>query len=69
MKDIKIRRLVFEMERIALQHRISNSEVDFREDFDGRGIIVDMTRRIAVTAARSRSASRSSAPSATTSRP
>tara|TARA_R110002167_G_scaffold143958_2_gene333722 strand:- start:58374 stop:58868 length:495 start_codon:yes stop_codon:yes gene_type:complete len=48
MKEIKVRRFVFEMERIALQHRICNSSVEFLEDFDKRGIIVDMTRRLAV---------------------
>tara|TARA_R110000796_G_scaffold84556_2_gene184225 strand:- start:13 stop:507 length:495 start_codon:yes stop_codon:yes gene_type:complete len=48
MKDIKVRRFVFEMERIALQHRVANSSVEFLEDFDKTGILVDMTRRLAV---------------------
>tara|TARA_R110002153_G_scaffold260168_1_gene420096 strand:- start:150 stop:653 length:504 start_codon:yes stop_codon:yes gene_type:complete len=48
MKDIKMRRFAFEMERIAIQHRLSNMEIEFRPD-DHRGeLIIELTRRLAV---------------------
>mgnify|MGYP003632232799 CR=1 FL=1 len=48
MKDIKMRRFAFEMERIAIQHRLSNMEAEFLSDDQRQELIISLTRRLAV---------------------
>jgi hypothetical protein len=48
MKDINFRRLRFEMERIGLQHRVSNMELEFMEDVQRRELVITLGRRVAV---------------------
>lgn len=48
MKDIKMRRFAFEMERIAIQHRLPNMEIEFLSDDNRDSLIISLTRRLAV---------------------